>query len=94
MEVIMGHDCGNSKEYGVGHYHVSLKKDSILLIIVHIVTRLYIELTTLFREPFDIMEVIMGHNRGNSNEFGVGHHHLTVKKDRIFLIIVNIVIYE
>ena len=42
----------------------------------------------------DNMEVIMGHNRGNSNEFGVGHHHLTVKTDRIFLIIVNIVIYE
>ena len=43
MEVIMGHDCGNSKEFGVGHYHVTLKKDSILLIIVHIVTRLYID---------------------------------------------------
>ena len=53
MEVIMGHDCGNSKEYGVGHYHVSLKKDSILLIIVHIVTRLYNELATLLRKPFE-----------------------------------------
>ena len=36
MAVIMGHDCGNSKEFGLGHYHVTLKKDSILLIIVHI----------------------------------------------------------
>ena len=53
MEIIMGHDRGNSKEFGLGHYHVTLKKDSILLIIVHIVTCLYIELTTLLRKPFE-----------------------------------------
>ena len=53
MEVIMVHDCGNSKEFGVGHCHVTLKKDSILLIIVHICTRLYNELTTLLRKPFE-----------------------------------------
>ena len=53
MEVIMGHDCGNSKEFGVGHYHVTLKKDSILLIIVHIVTRLYVDSTRLLRKPFE-----------------------------------------
>ena len=47
-------DRGNSKEFGLGHYHVTLKKDSILLIIVHIVTCLYIELTTLLRKPFEL----------------------------------------
>ena len=53
IEVIMVHYCGNSKEFGVGHCHVTLKKDSILLIIVHIVTRLYVDSTRLLRKPFE-----------------------------------------
>ena len=53
VEVMMEHNCGNSKEFGVGNYHPTLKKDSIFLIIVDIVTRQYIELTTLLRKPFE-----------------------------------------
>ena len=53
MEVIMGHNRGNSNEFGVGHHHLTVKKDRIFLIIVNIVTRLYIELTTLLRKPFE-----------------------------------------